>query len=238
MNVYLPYSKDKITQRFGFNANPLYASQGLKGHTAYDWGVSYGTDVPNCVPDSYCYSVLNKNNPDLSKYRAAYFLVESGSSVYEISYGHFSEILAEVGKTYQVGEIIGKVGNTGPVFVGSHQVTEAEKEAGSKLGAHLHGPQIRVLKRIDHYSGSSKDQYIYDQNGPLKHNGSFYIIPDYDNGYNGCVSLAPFSTEILATAQSKEAQYQKYVEIMNRTPENLPFRAKALAFLRAFIGLK
>lgn len=223
LQVYLPYSKTTITQRFGDNANSLYASQGLKGHTAYDWGVPWGRDIPNCVADAYCYSVMNKDNPDLAQYRAPFFIVETDSGIYEISYGHCSAILAEVGKTYQVGDIIAKVGNTGPVYVGQHEVTKAEKDAGSQAGAHLHGPQIRVLKKT-RYSSTYKN-YIYDANGLLYKDGWYYGVPDYENGYNGCISLKGYSTETLATKTPVQVVadalpvVEQGIQIALRTPE-------------------
>ncbi len=200
LEVYLPYAKSLIAQRFGDNANPLYASQGLKGHTAYDWAMPWGSPIPNCVADAYCYSLMHLNDPVLMDYRAIFFICETENGVYEISYGHVSEAFAEVGKTYQVGDIIGKVGNTGACYVGQHLVTEAEKDAGSHAGAHLHGPQIRMLaktlksNKYAHYITTSLGNKYVDNDG------FFYGIPDYDNGYNGCVSLALFSTEKVAGA--------------------------------------
>lgn len=197
LHIYLPYGKETITQKFGENANPLYASQGLKGHPAYDWGVPYGTPIPNCVANAYCYSNMHVNDPILMDYRGTFFIVEDeAGNPYEISYGHLSSFAAEVGKTYQVGDTIGYVGNTGPVFVGQHEVTEAEKDAGSHAGAHLHGPQVRVLKKVKYTN--EYPNMIYDDKGPLQIDGWFFAVPDYNNGYNGCVSLAPFSTEMLA----------------------------------------
>lgn len=200
LEVYLPYSKALITQRFGANANSLYAQNFLKGHTAYDWGAQYGTEIPNCVENAYCYSVMNKDSENLSKYRAVFMLVETESGVYEISYGHCSDIYAQVGSTYNVGDIIGRVGNTGACFVGQHEVTEDEKKLGSHAGAHLHGPQIRPVVKVTTLKQHA--QYLKDEKGFLKIKGFYFEIPDYENGYNGCISLAPFSTETLAVKQS------------------------------------
>lgn len=198
MNVYLPYPKSKISQRFGYNANPLYAAEKLKGHTSYDWDVPYGTPILNCIANAYCYSVLNKDSKDPDLYKAAYFLVED-AGIYEVSYGHMSTVLAEVGKTYQVGEPIGLVGNTGPVYSGDHFVTKAEKLAGSHAGSHLHGPQIRPVKKSRHTY--KYEMYLYDNTGRYTDkDGNFYQVLDYYNGYNGCVSLAPFSTETVVPA--------------------------------------
>lgn len=197
LKVYLPYAKNTITQRFGENANTSYARDGLKGHTAYDWGVPWGTPVPNCTPNAYCYSLMHVNDPVLNHYRAAFFLVETDTGTYEVSYGHLSKHIAEVGKTYQPGDTIGLIGNTGDVF-SDHEVTEAEKEAGSHAGAHLHGPQIRPVKKTK-FTLKNK-HYLETENGKLlSPDGLYYEVINYDNGYNGCISLAPFSTETLAT---------------------------------------
>jgi murein DD-endopeptidase MepM/ murein hydrolase activator NlpD len=200
LQVFLPYDKSTITQRFGENANPLYAGAGLKGHTAYDWGVPYGTAIPNCTPNAYCYSRMNEGDTNYMDYKAVFFIVETETGIYEVSYGHLSGFVAEVGKTYQVGDTIGYVGNSGPVYVGQHEVTEAEKEAGSHAGAHLHGPQIRLLAKMQYTSGiGSYPDVISDANGPIRWNGYYLGVPNYSNGYNGCISLAQFSTETLAT---------------------------------------
>lgn len=198
LSVYLPYPKSSITQRFGENANPLYKGDGLKGHPAYDWVMPWATPIPNCTPNAYCYSIMHQNDPVLMDYRAAFFIVETQAGVYEVSYGHMSTILALPGKTYQVGETIGLIGNTGPVFVGQHEVTEVEKDAGSHAGAHLHGPQIRPVKKVK--TADASHQYLSTAQGLYKDaDGYYYLVPNYNNGYNGCVPLAPFSTETLAT---------------------------------------
>lgn len=199
LRVFLPAPKSFITQRFGDNSNSSYARDGLKGHTAYDWGLTWGAPIVNCTANAYCYSVMHKDNPDPSQYRAVFMIVDTGDGVYEISYGHCSKMTAEVGKTYQVGDTIALVGNTGDVFSGNHEVTTAERMAGSHAGAHLHGPQIRVLAKTKYTS--TYRNYIYDEKGIYSDaQGYFYGIPNYDNGYNGCISMAPFSTETVATA--------------------------------------
>lgn len=199
LNVYLPYAKSLITQRFGENDNGLYASQGLKGHTAYDWGASWGTPVPCCVPDSFCYAVLNKDAKDLTKFRGVYTIAKDDTGNYfEVMYGHFSDIFAVEGQTYQVGDIIANVGNTGAVYVNGREVSLAEKLAGSHAGAHLHGPQVRPIERVAKRTGRV---LLMDEKGPYRDvEGYWYEIIDYSNGYNGCISLAPFSTETLATS--------------------------------------
>lgn len=225
LQIYLPFPKSLITQRFDVNANVSYARDGLKGHTAYDWGAEYGTPVPNCAPEAYCYSLLNKDNPDLMKYRAVFTLVETKNGIYEVSYGHFDHILAEVGKTYSVGEILGTVGNSGTVFSGDHEVTAQEKNEGSKAGAHLHGPQVRPVKKVT--KTLKNKQYLSTGKGLLKRDGYFLEVINYKNGFNGCVSLAPFSTEKLATkkktvAEERAEQLTKFADKIEAEIPSIP----------------
>lgn len=204
LQIYLPFPKAQISQRFGENATSYYASQGLKGHSSYDWMAMRGTPILNCVQDAYCYSLMNKDNSDMSKYRAVFTLVETETGIYEVSYGHLDQILAEEGKTYRAGDALGTMGNTGPVFVGDHEVTNAEKVKGSQMGVHLHGPQVRPVIRVKKVSRRKK--YLTTSNGNLYLDGYYFEIEDYDNGYNGCISLAPFSTETLAKNAPRPSQ--------------------------------
>jgi hypothetical protein len=244
LQVYLPYPKPLITQRFGDNANYSYARDGLKGHTAYDWGASYGSKIPNCTPDAYCYSVLNKDNPDPSLYRAVYFIVETESGVYEISYGHCSAIYAQVGQTYQVGDSIALIGNTGDVFDGNHEVTKQERLNGSHAGAHLHGPQIRPVQKVKKIT--SGKHYLTNESGKYKDpDGFYYEVVNYENGYNGCISLKDFSTEIVATdyklAQNIVAQTKEIGDKIGTLPPEsqqkiLPSFMKVIEALKAWLG--
>jgi len=202
LKIYLPFPKAQISQRFGENATSYYASQGLQGHSSYDWVAPRGTPILNCVSNAYCYSLMNKDNSDMSKYRAVFTLVETETGIYEVSYGHLDQIYAEEGKTYDIGEVLGTMGNTGPVFVGSHEVTNAEKTAGSQAGVHLHGPQVRPVIRVNRVKRGK--HYLTTSSGNLYINGWYFEIKDYDNGYHGCISLKDFSTETLASDYRKK----------------------------------
>lgn len=193
LELYLPLPKELLGQPFGANENPLYAGQGLKGHTAQDWGFGYDQPVLNLANDAYCYSVMNKDNVDPMKYRAVFTLVPGDNGVSdlaEVSYGHAHNILAEVGRTYQPGEQLMTCGNTGDVYAFGVYVTREQKLAGSKAGAHLHGPQIRPVKRVT--KRAAKQQYLTDANGYLKLDGNYFEVINYDNGYNGCIDAMPF----------------------------------------------
>lgn len=224
LEVYLPYPKKRISQRFGVNENGSYANAGLRGHTSYDWDVPHGTVIPNCTADAFCYSTLNAGNPDPSRYRAAYFLVPgwNGFSDWsEVSYGHMDKVLAKVGETYQVNDAIGTVGNTGTVFTGDHEVTRQERLNGSKAGAHLHGPQIRPVRLVAKRSPGK--QYLRDSKGYYRRDGLYFEVVDYANGFNGCITLAPFSTEKLTSEYAVAAEaievVKEQIAIIPELPE-------------------
>jgi len=220
LELFRPFKTTAITQGFAKKANLSYERDGLLGHTSVDYGAPYGTPVPCCADESYCFSTMNKDNPDPMRYRGVYTIVETETGVYEVSYGHFSDITAEVGKTYKAGDIIGRIGNTGTVFAWNHEVTRAEKEAGSQAGAHLHGPQVRPVKKVR--SRNRNQVYLYDQNGYLKIDGYYFEVLDYNNGLNGCVDPELFTTNILAiNAQSVLKNLSTQVSLLSRVVELL-----------------
>lgn len=200
LSILLPVPLTAITQGFAENATIAYKRDGLIGHTAQDWAIPHGNPVPNCAENAYCYSVLHRGNPDLMKYRSVFTLVEGDNGVSdlaEVSYGHFDQITAEVGKTYQPGEILGTAGNTGTVFSGKKEVTAAQKNAGSKAGTHLHGPQIRPVRRVNRTSKGKT--YLYDGYGIYRKDGYYFEVINYENGTNGCINPAPFQSGRLAS---------------------------------------
>ena len=64
LELYIPFPKQTISQGFGKNATSIYKDQGVAGHTSIDWDIPHGTPYPCCADDSYCYSVINKENPE------------------------------------------------------------------------------------------------------------------------------------------------------------------------------
>jgi len=223
LELWLPAPMNGITQKFAENATDLYKKSGLIGHSAIDWAATYGTPQYCVAENSYCYSVMNKDNSNLDKYRAVFSLVEGGnglSDLSEVSYGHCKDIYAEVGKTYQPGDILYSAGNTGDVYAGGLKVSLAKKNAGSTAGTHLHAPQVRPVRRVK--ERSAKKQYLTDANGVLKYQGYYYEIVDYANGTNGCINPMPFFNGVLATEYTKKV---------------LALMQKLLA-LRRLLGLK
>lgn len=191
LNLYLPFNRSTITQGFNGNANPLYSGQGLRGHTAIDWAAC-GAPIKNCADGALVYSTLNRDNDDLSKYRAVCTLVEDGDTVYEIIYGHCNEIYAQVGKTYRAGEVLATAGNTGTVYSGGVKVTNDMRRQNRCAGAHLHGPQVRPCKKVKNRTKIAS-WYLKDGNGVYKtKDGHFLEVLDYSNGWNGCVDPEQF----------------------------------------------
>lgn len=184
--LYKPFPDSLITQGFSENANISYARSGLIGHTTLDYGVACGTPVPNCAENAFVYSIMNKDNPDLSKYRAVFTLVELEDVVYEISYGHLDQILVVAGQTLQPGESVGLSGNTGMVFMHGVEVTNEIRKKIKCAGGHLHGPQVRVCRKVT--KKQKGKHYLSDSLGTYKSGGFYYEVVDYDNGTNGCIN--------------------------------------------------
>jgi len=215
MELYLPFPLSTVSQKFGENGNSLYAGQGLKGHTTYDFAVPWGTPLRACV-DGPVYSVMHKDDPDPSQYRAVFQLIENGGVFYEVSYGHMNDIYVAPGQTVKAGDIIGTVGNTGPVYHNGVAVTKEARLAGSHEGAHLHGPQVRPCRRVKVSSPNS--QLLSDGFGVLRDaDGYYFEVINYQNGYNGCVTPALFFNGVLAeNAQQIISAYTQLISLLKQ----------------------
>jgi len=199
MELYLPFPLNSVTQRFGENATKYYEDHWMDGHTTYDWEQPYGTAVPFCAT-GVVYSVMNRDNPDPSRYRAVFQIVHDGPISYEVSYGHLDKIYAKVGQMAQAGQILGTEGNTGDVFASGRAVTKEERLNGSHAGAHLHGPQVRPCRRVK-FTSQGK-QYLSDGYGLYRDGAAnYYEVIDYENGFNGCIDPTPiFNGKLALTA--------------------------------------
>jgi len=230
LELWLPFSLAVITQPFAANDNDSYAASGLKGHTGIDFGAPYGTVIPNCAEGAFVYSILDANDPVLMAYRAVFTIIETVAGCYEISYGHCSQMSSLVGATPDVGEELALIGNTGEVFSNGVEITEAQKDAGSKAGAHLHF-QVREIKKVPVNSDialSGYKNWIQDANGMYQKDGFFYAIPNYDNGYNGCVDPTPFFNGFLAvthdtTIANLTEQVSLYTQVVGIMKKLLAF---------------
>lgn len=197
--LYQPFSDSLVTQGFSENLVDAYKKLKLAGHPAIDYGESYGADGFNAANRAYCFSIRNKDNPDPSLYRAVYTIVENEYGVFEIVYGHCAAIFAQVGRTYDAGDILYTVGNTGKVYSGGKEVTANERRQGSKKGAHCHF-QVRRLEKIKIKTGR---KLLEDGSGVFKKDGYYYEIVDYDNGHNGCIDPRPLMLPFLAKDKKK-----------------------------------
>jgi len=192
--------KRGITQKFGGNANPSYQSDGLIGHTGVD-SVTFYDDVIHLSQNGKVYKIINRDNKDLSRFRAIFQLV-NGENGYtdctEVCYGHCNKINCSLGEL-STGTPIATEGNSGMVYVGGHMVTKDEKEKGSKAGTHIHF-QIRPVMRTNQYDAcknylSSQEEISVPHKDGL---GNYYEIPLYQNGYNGCIDPEPFFSGMFA----------------------------------------
>ena len=190
MKLTSPFPLSKIGQKFGQNAVDIYANSGWKGHTAVDFEIPWGTQLP-AFADGIVYSVINKENPDPMRYRAVFQLVQDGNNWYEVSYGHMNDIYVLPGQYVKTGTILGTTGNTGDVWSGNRYIIKEEKLAGSKAGAHLHGPQVRPVWRKKNIEGITLNTgYGVYRDAE----GYCFQVKDPNNFYAGCVDPMPFLT--------------------------------------------
>lgn len=205
MILYEPFPRSAITQGFSENATETYKKNGLIGHTTLDYGGKCGDSIYNCAR-GFCYSVMNKDNANLDKYRAVFILVEDGEFVYELSYGHLDKIYAVPGTWYGVGDVIGTLGNTGEVYMNGKRVTNEIRAKVPCAGGHLHGVQVRKCRKVSKVN--PKKKYLSDANGTYVWNGSYIEIVNYWNGLNGCVNPMDFYNGILASTVIQNMKLQ------------------------------
>jgi murein DD-endopeptidase MepM/ murein hydrolase activator NlpD len=143
---------------------------------------------------------MHKGDPDPSQYRAVFQLVQDDKHpdlFYELSYGHMNDIHVAPGDYLKAGDVIGTVGNTGPVYHNGVAVTKEARLAGSHDGAHLHGPQVRACRRVSVTAPSS--HLLSDGFGVYRDaDGCYYEVLDYTNGFNGCSDPSLYFNGILA----------------------------------------
>jgi murein DD-endopeptidase MepM/ murein hydrolase activator NlpD len=220
MKLIPPFPLSSISQNFGENANPLYKGQGLKGHPATDFGATWGVAVKASISAPIAW-IYNKNSPDLMKYRAVGQIVDGGDGFfYEVSYGHLSEIYVKEGQYVNEGDVIARVGNTGECYVGQHEVTEAEKEAGSHAGAHLHFQVRKCVARKSSKIGKNESLITNSTGAYTLPDGRFVFAIDYNNGYNGCVNPVQFfASEIVPSAlpPNTSVTYEQAVDNLDKS---------------------
>jgi murein DD-endopeptidase MepM/ murein hydrolase activator NlpD len=233
MKLYFPYRSIKyISQNFGQNANGSYQENGFTGHTGMDIVGQHRENIyASC--DGYIYSTMNKDNPDLMKYRAVFQLIEEDGIAYELSYGHLMDIYVEPKTFVKKGTLIGTQGVTGNVFTGGKEVTAKMKENNSPAGSHLHF-QLRLLKKNDKLD--KKTVKLVDENGLLKIDGYYFEIPEYKNGYNGCCDVRPF-----LVMESAVSTLQGVIEVLDpKLTQTMRYgaRGEQVKLLQKKLGIK
>lgn len=195
LELYEPFTRNLITQGFAENAATYYKDNGLIGHPAIDYGVTCGTPIRNCIDGAFVYSLLNRDNPDLTRYRAVLTLKEVGGIVYEYIYGHMDRIDVSPGQTLSLGHVLGTSGNTGEVWSNGVKVT---KHRPGCPGGHLHA-QLRTCKKVK--KTTKGKQYLVDGLGIYKWDGYYLEILDFKNGTNGCVNPMNYYNGLLVPSK-------------------------------------
>ena len=210
-----PLKHPVIAQRFGQNDSPTYTASGLRGHTGIDLVTAYG-DVVRFAQDGRVYKFLNFNNPDLQAYRAVCQIVdlEGTDDCYEIHYGHCTKALCGIG-SYKTGDAVGTEGNIGVVTSKYRVVTTEEKAAGSTAGTHLHF-QLRYCRKVT--AIDTLKRYLDDIDGKPYFDGTYYyFVPNFENGYNGCIDPMPYMTDMYAgDAPVVISKLQQVIDLLKR----------------------
>lgn len=214
MKLPFPYPVSSITQRFGENGSVFYKEHGLLGHPGIDFKTLFDDLILFCA-DAPVYKIINKDNPDLTKYRAVFQLKDDGEFTYEIQYAHCNKITCTHGNVL-TGDTVGTQGNTGYVAVGGKEVVGDAKKRGE--GFHLHY-QIRECKKTkiynqaNYYLSSEGNESVAYKDAE----GNYYSIPNYTNGYNGCVDPFLFWDGRVITELKKEvSRLQALVESLKK----------------------
>src|SRR4051794_11649669 len=83
-------------QIFGANANPLYAGGGLYGHPGVDISCGYGSLI-EALATGVVYSMYTPERPANDGYTAIYTVCQTALEMFELSYGHVSQIDVKIG---------------------------------------------------------------------------------------------------------------------------------------------
>lgn len=193
-----------IAQGFGGNATSAYKNGGLLGHTGVDHSCGYGSPIHSYWDKEYVYKVLTKENPanDGSGFTGVFTIVEQDGECFEFLYGHCNPSPNLLGTTIQKGTLIGTEANNGEVYSNGVRITLDMQKNGDTRGTHRHD-QKRILRKDKSIQPNTR--YLTTLGGGfLFLNGFFYAIPNYNNGFNGCVDwtkpLYPEHFKVLAQA--------------------------------------
>lgn len=195
-----------LGQGFGVNLTPAYKAAGFLGHMGEDFGGDSDWGKPIvCAVETTVSTILSQNNPNLEAYRAVNTIHEDpDGTCYEIQYGHFSTTPVKIGDKLEVGDVVAYIGNTGDVYHNGQLVSDAQKQAGSHAGAHLH-LQVRAIGK-EAATGQLQPHraYLNDGSGILTLNGFHYYQLYPFNGYASCLDPEQFfSPPVVAPADIK-----------------------------------
>lgn len=221
----------KITQGFGQNATDTYIKGGLKGHCGCDSDCGYGSPIHSYWDTEKVYKVLTVQNPanDGSGFTGVFTIVEQGGEVFEFLYGHCNPSVT-VGQILTKGTVLGTQANNGEVYANGQRITLDMQKAGDHRGTHRHD-QKRVLRKDTNILPNTR--YITAQDGSFYFDGSYYAIPLYSNGFNGCVNWveeAPTPFQVMMNAVKAYQISKGIMDFANETnPKKIKIGPKTLA---------
>ena len=99
-----PNWRNIITSEFGYRKDPFTGK--TKGHSGMDLAVPTGTPIRAALPGTVTVSTYNKGG------YGYYVMIDHGGGLSTL-YGHCSQLLAQVGRTVQAGDVIALSGSTG-----------------------------------------------------------------------------------------------------------------------------
>ena len=96
--------RNVVTSEFGYRRDPFTGER--RGHTGMDLAVPTGTSVRAALPGTVTVSTYNQGG------YGYYVMIDHGNGLSTL-YGHNSQLLARVGQTVEVGDVIALSGSTG-----------------------------------------------------------------------------------------------------------------------------
>ena len=117
MKIYRAIKKNRITQLFGENKNPIYKEFGMLGHNAIDFSVPTGTSLYYDVDTK---GVVYKTETDSSGGIGLDIISkDTDGQFYKHRYWHLEKHAVKVGDMVETGDLIAYTDNTG-LSTGSH----------------------------------------------------------------------------------------------------------------------
>lgn len=175
-----------LFQGFSQNGNAFYKQQGLCGHPGLDTGCGYGSTITSPVSGRVC-GLYTPERPARDGYVAVYLLVKTTLETFELSVGHCSKVLVQVGDIVKKGDPIALEGNKGIVYVGGTQITLVMQKAGDKRGSHRHWQKRVVVEVAKRRSGGN---YLRNASGYVRTpSGGYYEWALPDNCHASCIDM-------------------------------------------------